>query len=82
MPIDECIETYVSLSERVRQKRLLDAKVKGTMQEPSDCNELELIMKDIVVRQGLKEDALLMETPAARCRVSVQDMNHSSARRG
>ncbi|KAH8708402.1 phospholipase, patatin family protein [Phaeosphaeriaceae sp. PMI808] len=61
MTVDECIDAYVSLSDRIFQKR---------RHRRFDSDELEWMIKGIV-RQGLVEDALLMDAPNVKCKVFV-----------
>ena len=71
MTVDDCIEAYVSLFDRVTSKQKHRATLEGIEQERFDSNEIEGAMKEIVERQGLKEDAFLKDSPDAKCRVSV-----------
>ncbi|XTI94251.1 FabD/lysophospholipase-like protein [Cenococcum geophilum] len=57
-----CIDVYVSLSDRIFQKQRYSVMIKG---------RLERAIKEIVVRQGLAEDALLKDAPDAKCKVFV-----------
>lgn len=59
MTIDECIDAYVSLSARIFQKKRHHVTIKGRTQARFDSVELERAIKEIVVKQGLAEDALL-----------------------
>lgn len=69
MTIDDCIDAYISLSDRVFQKRRHRVTIKGNVQGRFDSDELERAIKEIVVRQGLEEDALLKNSPDAKCKV-------------
>ena len=69
MAVDECINAYVSLSDRIFQKQRHRVTVKGRVQGRFNSNELERAVKEIVVRQGLTEDTLLKDAPDARCKV-------------
>lgn len=69
MTIDDCIDAYVSLSDRIFQKRRHSVTVKGQVQGRFDSKELERAIKDIIVRQGLDQDASLLDSPNARCKV-------------
>jgi hypothetical protein len=69
MTVDDCIDAYVSLSDKVFQKRRHRVTIKGNVQERFDPDELERAIKGIVVRQGLEEDALLKDSPDAKCKV-------------
>jgi hypothetical protein len=69
MTVDECIDAYISLSDRIFQKRRHRVTIKGNIQGRFDSDELERAIKEIVVRQGLEEDALLKDSPDAKCKV-------------
>lgn len=71
MSIDECIAAYMSLSDRVFQKKRQRVTVKGNIQGRFDAEELTLAVKEIVRKQGLYEDALLKDSPEAVCKVYV-----------
>jgi hypothetical protein len=69
MSIDECIDAYLSLSDRIFQKKRHRVTVKGNVQGRFDSDELELAVKEVIISQGLQEDALLKDTPEAECKV-------------
>ena len=69
MTVNECIDAYVLLSDRIFQKQRHRVMTKGRVQGRFDSDELERAIKEIVVRQGLAEDALLKDTPDAKCKV-------------
>ncbi|KAJ9634597.1 hypothetical protein H2199_008880 [Coniosporium tulheliwenetii] len=71
LSIDECIDAYLSLSDRVFRKKGHRVTVKGQMQGRFDSEELARAVKEIVKKQGLPEDALLKDTPGASCKVFV-----------
>ena len=72
MAVDECINAYVSLSDRIFQKQRHRVTIKGRVQGRFDSDELERAIKEIVLRQGLAEDTLLKDTPDGKCKVWVQ----------
>ena len=72
MSVDECIDAYVSLSDRIFQKRRHRVTIKSQVQGRFDSDELECAIKEIIVKQGLVEDALLKDVPDAKCKVWVQ----------
>jgi len=72
MTIDECIDAYVSLSDRIFQKQSHCVTIKGRVQGRFDSDGLERAIREIVARQGLAEDALLKDNPDAKCKVWVQ----------
>ncbi|KAL9607110.1 MAG: hypothetical protein Q9167_007945 [Letrouitia subvulpina] len=71
MTVDECIDAYVLLSDKVFQKQRHRVTVKGHVQGRFDSNELEKAIREIVVENGLKEDALLQDSRDAKCKVFV-----------
>ncbi|SLM40190.1 patatin family protein [Lasallia pustulata] len=71
MSIDECIDAYISLSDRVFRKRRHRVTIKGNVQGRLDSDELERGIKEVVVRQRLPENALLKDSPNANCKVFV-----------
>ncbi|KAI3332970.1 FabD/lysophospholipase-like protein [Ustulina deusta] len=70
MTVDECIEAYVSLSDRVFEKKSHRVKINGKLQGRYDKTELERAIKEILIKRGLPEDALLKDVDAA-CKVFV-----------
>jgi predicted acylesterase/phospholipase RssA len=72
MTVDECIDAYVSLSDRIFQKQRHRVTIKGRVQGRFDSDELERAIKEIVARQGLAEDALLKDAPDTKCKVWVK----------
>ena len=68
MSIDECIDAYLSLSDRVFQKKARLVTIKGKIQGKFD-SELERAVKDVVRKRGLHEDALLKDTLDGACKV-------------
>ncbi|KAA6409974.1 MAG: hypothetical protein FRX48_06588 [Lasallia pustulata] len=71
MSIDECIDAKISLSDRVFRKRRHRVTIKGNVQGRLDSDELERGIKEVVVRQRLPENALLKDSPNAKCKVFV-----------
>jgi hypothetical protein len=69
MSVDKCIDAYISLSDRIFQKRRHRMTIKGQVQGRFDLDKLERAIKEIVVRQGLAEDALLKDTLDGKCKV-------------
>jgi predicted acylesterase/phospholipase RssA len=72
MTVDECIDAYVSLSDRIFQKQRHRVTIKGRVQGRFDSDELERAIKEIVARQGLAEDALLKDSRDTKCKVWVK----------
>lgn len=71
MTVDQCIDAYASLSDRIFQKKRHRVKWNGQVQGRFDSDELERCIKEIIVKQGLEEDALLRDSLDARCKVKV-----------
>jgi adenosylcobinamide amidohydrolase len=69
MSIEECIKAYLQLSDRVFKKKRHRVTVKGKIQGRFDSDELERAVKEVVAKQGLKEDALLKDAADAPCKV-------------
>ena len=69
MSIDDCIDAYLSLSDRVFQKKRHRVTTKGSIQGRFDSEELARAVKEVVVKQGLQEDALLKDAPESTCKV-------------
>jgi hypothetical protein len=69
MTIDECIDAYILLSDRVFQKRRHRVTIRGNVQGRFDSDELERAIKEIVVKKKLPENALLKDSPNAKCKV-------------
>lgn len=69
MDVDACIKAYTALSDEVFQKAAHRINFKGQMQARFDSKELERVIKQVVVEQGLSEDALLEEKPEPKCKV-------------
>lgn len=55
MTVDECINAYILLSDRIFQKQRHRVTIKGQFQGRFDSFELERAIKEIVVKQGLTE---------------------------
>ena len=69
MSVDECIDAYMSLSDKVFQKKRLPMTVKGNIQGRFDSEKLVRVVKEIVAERGLQEDALLKDSPDAVCKM-------------
>jgi hypothetical protein len=70
MTVDACIEAYISLSDKVFQKKSSHrVNLKGRLQGIFDKAELEKFTKQILVDQGLDENVLLKNSPEAFCKV-------------
>jgi hypothetical protein len=69
MSIDDSIDAYLSLSDRVFQKKRHRVTVKGNIQGRFDSEELTRAVKEVVSAQKEKEDALLKDVSDDACRV-------------
>ncbi len=69
LSIDECINAYLSLSDRVFQKRRHRVTTKGNIQGRFDSEELQRAVKEIVTKQGLDENTLLKDASDDACKV-------------
>jgi hypothetical protein len=69
MTVDDCINAYVLLSDRIFQRIRYSLTIRGHVQGRFDSKELERVLKEIIVRQGLEEDALLKDSPNTKCKV-------------
>ena len=69
MSIDECIDAYLSLSDRVFQKKRHRVTIKGNIQGRFDTEELERAVKEVITAQGLSENTLLKDTSDNACKV-------------
>jgi hypothetical protein len=69
MSIEECIEAYLQLSDRVFKKKRHRVTVKGKIQGRFDSDELERAVKEVIAKQKLQEDALLKDAADAPCKV-------------
>lgn len=71
MTVDECIEAYTSLSDRVFEKKAHRVKLNGRLQGRFDAAELERAVKQILVGRGFDQDMLLKDSSGAPCKVYV-----------
>lgn len=70
MTVDECINAYASLSDRVFRKVHHRVKMgRSEIQAQFDSSELERAIKEIVINNGFQEDELLKDTQALTCKV-------------
>jgi hypothetical protein len=77
MSIDECIEAYMQLSNRIFQKKRHRVTVRGKIQGRFDSDELEQAVKEVIRGQGLQDDALLKDAPGSTCKVQVNFIPYS-----
>jgi patatin-like phospholipase/acyl hydrolase len=71
MTVDECIDAYTSLSDKVFEKKSHRINIRGKLQGRFDAAELERAVRQILVDHGLDEDTLLKDSPDAACKVYV-----------
>lgn len=71
MSIDDAIDAYLSLSNRVFEKKAHRVKIDGKLQGRFDSKELERAVREVVKKRGLQEDALLKDDAQDSCRVFV-----------
>jgi hypothetical protein len=69
MSIDDSIDAYLSLSDRIFKKKRHRITVKGNIQGRFDSEELTQAVKEVVAAQKLKEDALLRDVSDDTCKV-------------
>jgi hypothetical protein len=69
MSVDDSIDAYLSLSDRIFQKKRHRVTVKGNIQGRFDSEELTRAVKEVVTAQKLKEDALLKDASDDACKV-------------
>lgn len=71
MSTDDCIDAYLSLSDRVFQKKRHRVTVKGNIRGRFDSEKLARAVKEVVIAQKLHEDALLKDVSDDACKVWV-----------
>ena len=69
MSINDSIDAYLSLSDRVFQKKRHRVTIKGNIQGRFDSEELARAVKEVVTAQNFKEDALLKDVSDNACKV-------------
>jgi len=69
MSIDDSIDAYLSLLDRIFQKKRHRVTVKASIQGRFDSEELARAVKEVIKQQGLQEDTLLKDAPEAACKV-------------
>jgi hypothetical protein len=72
MTVDECINAYVGLSERVFRRNRRGITFTFQTQGKFDSGELENAIREIIRDSGSEEEALLEEIEDRKCRVQVQ----------
>jgi hypothetical protein len=69
MSIDDCIDAYLSLSDRIFQKKRHRITVRGDIQGRFDSDELAGAVQEVILAQGLSKDALLKDVSESACKV-------------
>lgn len=69
MSVDESIDAYLSLSDRIFQKKRHRVTVKGKIQGRFDSEELARAVKEVIKERGLQEDVLLKDGSDNACKV-------------
>jgi len=69
MSVDECINAYVSLSDRIFHKGRHRVTIKGKIQGRFDSEELARAVREVVTGKGLNEEALLKDVSDNACKV-------------
>ena len=68
MSVEECIEAYKELSEKVFQKRKI---IQAKFSSRALANMTETLVKKIIRDRDEDEDALLKDRPDSKCKVYV-----------
>jgi len=69
MNIHECIEAYLSLSDRIFQKKRHRVTIRGKIQGRFDSEELAQAVRDVITAKGHQEDVLLKDMSENACKV-------------
>jgi len=69
MSVDDCIDAYLSLSDRIFQKKRHRVTGKGDIQGRFDSDELTRAVKEVIKAQLLPEDTLLKDNLENACKV-------------
>jgi hypothetical protein len=69
MSVEECMDAYVGMSDRIFAKTRHRLKLNGHVQGRFDSKELERCVKEVLVRKGLDKDALLKDDADPKCNV-------------
>ncbi|KAH6988874.1 acyl transferase/acyl hydrolase/lysophospholipase [Ilyonectria sp. MPI-CAGE-AT-0026] len=71
MDVDECIDAYTDLSDKIFRKQKHRISLNGTIQGRFDSEELERAIKEVIQEQGFDVNELLKDDANARCKVFV-----------
>lgn len=69
MSVNDSIDAYLSLSDRIFQKKRHRVTVKGNVQGRFDSEELVRAVKEVIHEQSLHPDALLKDESENSCKV-------------
>lgn len=69
MSVDECIDAYLSIMDRVFKKKQHRVTIKGKLQGRFDSDELAEAAKEVITGRDLAADALLKDAVDASCKV-------------
>lgn len=69
MTVDECIDAYTFLSNKVFEKKSHRVTIKGKIQGRFDTAKLEQEVKKILTDRGFNQDTLLKDSSDAPCKV-------------
>ncbi|RYP47753.1 hypothetical protein DL768_006221 [Monosporascus sp. mg162] len=69
MTVDECINSYVFLSEEVFEKKAHRVKINSQLQGRFDKAALERVVKHTLKNHSFDEDTLLKDSPYVPCKV-------------
>lgn len=72
MTVQECIEAYIRLSDRVFHRKNRMVTIKGRIRGKFDSAALEEAVRTILTDRGLSPDALLKDSDDAPCKVYVR----------
>lgn len=71
MSVDDCIDAYTSMSDRVFFKKRHRISLLGQVQGRFDGDELANCVKEILLKLNLSPDELLRDQPDTKCKVFV-----------
>lgn len=69
MTIDECIEAYTTLADRVFVKKHQRLSLKGKIQGQYDSENLKSVIQEIIVKAGYGQDDLFWDQHPNACKV-------------
>ena len=69
MSVQDCINEYIRLADRVFTKENHRVSLKGNIQGRFNHEVLEAVIKEVIVATGHKEDALLKDDSVESCKV-------------